>query len=303
MLDAFVKLLDSVIKLVDLRQKNRREYFDQYVQPTFELAEAVYKDYRLLLRGLREMVRGGESVARIIDFLDARREELLPIRRRLSAFVARRAREGRAVEFEAGILGLLSGASSALHDRHLIEYVYEPTTRSLQQRTGSHTVLDLLQFLKEHSGRDIPGFKQRLLRAVDEQQGAIDQAWQSVLRGYADLHATRLPAPRVVRDRKQSRQEAIESIRVNVEKVRRMIATRKFARNPVIDLERAVAVAAPEALDLALDLRGVTHDLDHGEPNVTVTDLKKSLARFEIAMSRMGISHGHRGRRSNRRPE
>jgi hypothetical protein len=287
MLDILLKLLDNVVKLVGIREKNHQDYFQRYVQPTFELAESVYRDYRLLLRDVRELVqRGGES-AMIVRLLKDRREEFLPIRRRIEALVERRVRERGSSQFEAGILAMLTGAVSAVNSGHLLTCEYVPRSRSILPEVRGHTLLDLLEILEHPGGARIVDVPRRLLQAVDQKQYVIEQAWQLVVRGYAELHATTLRPARLSRQGPVTRKSVLASIRINVEKVREMIAIGRFARKPGIELEKMTAAAVPELLQLAMEIRGTTHDLDNREPNVSVADLKQSLARFESALSRI----------------
>ena len=54
MIDLILKLIEYVGKIPGMRESNRREYFDRYVQPAYEAAEQIYADYRAMLGELQD---------------------------------------------------------------------------------------------------------------------------------------------------------------------------------------------------------------------------------------------------------
>lgn len=277
MVELLLKLIEQLTKLVDIREKNRREYFHLYVQPTYDTAEAIYRDYRSLLHELREMVDHAGDSEPIIGFLQERREELLPARDRLRALVAHRVQEGRGTRFEAGVLGLMTGAVTGVDMPYFHTVSYGEVDGSIRSQPGRHTVLDILQRLKSRDDHDFSSGRQRLRRAVDSKMDAIEQAWQNVVRGYADLHASTLPATKVRESHHLTRHSGVARMRVLLGKVHGMIESGRFSRRPATDLEKVAASAVPELLPLAREIRETVHDLDNREPNITVSDLEKSV--------------------------
>jgi hypothetical protein len=288
MLDLLLKaieLIEQLFKFFDIREKNREEYFQLYVQPTYDTAEAIYRDYRSLLRELREMVDHAESPEPIRIFLEKRREEFLPARDRLRALVAHRVQEGRGTRFEAGVLGLMTGAVTSVDRPYFKTVSYEEEDGSIRERPGDHTVLDILQRLKARGDQDFSPNRRLLLRIVDTKMDAIEQAWQNVVRGYADLQASTLPATKVRENHRLNRHSGVARMRVLLGEIHGMIESGRFSRQPATNIEKVAASAVPEVLPLAQAVRETVHDLCNKEPNITAADLEGSLRALEQGLT------------------
>jgi hypothetical protein len=162
MLELLLKLIEQLTKLVDIREKNRGEYFQRYVQPAYDTAEAIYGDYRSLLLKLREMVGQVANPEPLIIFLKERREELLPARDRLRALVARRVQEvcsvcGIDYDTAMGLKGTGKPAITESHSLALFHYM----------------VNQLLSEIR----RLIPGFD---TFSENRQLGLMDVAWVGI---------------------------------------------------------------------------------------------------------------------------
>jgi len=144
----------------------------------------------------------------IIDFLEKRREEFLPVRDRVRALVAQRIVEGRGTRFEAGVLGVMTGAVTATDRPYFNSIFYEQNGSIVQWRIG-HTVLDILKELKAGHIRDFSSSRQRLLKSVDQKMDAIERAWDNVVGGYAELQGCALPHGKVLRPRDPNRNTGI----------------------------------------------------------------------------------------------
>ena len=202
MLELLLKLIEQLTKLVGVREKNRQEYFKGYVQPTYEAAEAIYKDYRTLLRKLRKMLLLDQNTKPIIDFLEERREELLPIRDRLRALVVQRSKEGRVTRFEAGLLGMMTGVATDTNQTYFDTVFYDEDHGSIEQGPGGHTILDILRKLKEWDILDVSERREMIMGVVDNKIEVVERAWQNVVKGYAELQASALPGVKVPKSRR-----------------------------------------------------------------------------------------------------
>jgi len=284
MVDLIVKLLDYVVKLGNLRESNRREYFDRYIQPAYETAELIYNDYCELLTELRETIEQSDTSEPVIRMLQSRRRELLAPRARLRALIAERVREGRATRFEAGILGLMSGVVTSVDRPYVQLYAY--ADGGLVPQLGRHTVLDILQKLEQRKG-DFSGARGEVLVTVDEKAQGIEEAWQTVVAGYAELHTGTLP-PAGVHVRPERRRLAkIAEVQSLLAEITAMADSGQYGRKTAIGFEEAVADVLPELHPLAQELRETVHDLDNEEPNVTVAELEHAVLRFEQELDRV----------------
>lgn len=284
MIDLFLKLLDQVVKLAGIRQSNRREYFDRYVQPAYEAAELIYKDYCSMLSDLRNKVGHGETPEPIICLLEERRRELLPVRTRLRALISERVAEGRATRFEAGILGLMTGAVTSVDRPYFQIHSYVEADGRILPQPGRHTVLDILQKLKRRGSDDISTIRAKLLIAVDDKIRGIEEAWQNVVDGYAELHSGTLPPVGIHFRPKERRLAGISEVQSFLAEIHNMIDSGSFDRKLATDFEEKVAEVLPQLNLLAQNVREIVHDLDNKEPHVNTANLENSLTRFEQAL-------------------
>lgn len=281
MIDLFLKLLDYVVRLAGIRESNRREYFDRYVQPAYETSELIYKDYCSMLSDLRDRVEHSETSEPIIRILEERRRELLSARTRLRALVSKRVNEGRATRFEAGILGLMTGVVTSVDRPYFQIHSYVQADGGILPQLGRHTVLDILQKLKRRGSDDINTIRAKLLIAVDDKIRGIEEAWQNVVAGYAELHAGTLPPVAILSRPKTRRLAGISEVQSLLVEIHDMLDSGRFDRKTAIDLEQKVAEVLPQLNPLAQDVRETVHDLDNKEPNVNTADLEDSVTRFE----------------------
>ena len=281
MVDLFLKLIDYVVKLAEVREGNRREYFDRYVEPAYEAAELIYNDYCSMLVELRDRVKSSETSEPIVRFLEQRRRGLLTARTRLRALIIKRVNEGRVTRFEAGILGLMSGAMTSVDRPYIQLYSFAEADGEVQPQLGQHTVLDILQELNRQGSSDIDSIREELLTAIDSKAKGIEDAWQNVVAGYAELHAGTLPSPsRHIRSKKRLPAQ-ISEIQTLLIDIHDMLDSGRYSRQTAIDFEQKVGEALPQLSHSAQDVRETIHDLDNKEPNHTVADLEDSVTQFE----------------------
>lgn len=281
MLEIFLKLIDYVIKLGEVREDNRREYFDRYVEPAYQAAELIYNDYCSMLADLRDLITGDGDTEAIIRYLEERRRNLLAARTRLRALINRRITEGRVTRFEAGILGLMSGAMTSVDRPYIQLYSFANTEAELQPQLGRHTVLDILQKLQREGSDDISAIRQDLLQTIDEKSRGVDQAWQNVIAGYAEFHSSVLPAPPRKLGRRKRSWEQISEIQSLLIDIHDMLDSGQYDRQTATAFEEKVGQVLPELSYSAQDVREIIHDLDNHEPNIGVTDLEEGVTRFE----------------------
>jgi len=299
MLEALLKLLDYGIKLLEQRDRYDEKVFDRIVTPTFQLGEKVFQDYLELFRDLRRKVSVGAAVEDLIRFLEEGRVRYLPVRVRLRAILGRpdlwqRQDERKLVD---GLFGLLCGALSTYEERQL-----ERPGRYIVTR---HTLLDLLyridELRRDDGGREV---EWTLTRMVDLQQEAITAAWKDAAEAYASIQEAIATTGKLKLGRRSPReqlrnlgvpekgpispQSPIVRIRELLTLIRGMIPNAVYSRRLGTKLEWLVAEAAPECVQRAREIKETLHDLDHGEPNVTVTQLEQGLASLENELGKLG---------------
>lgn len=176
---AVLNHLASGATVESLLQKSRAaDYFERFVRPVFQDAERVMFDYVALFRELIARLKNGTDIAAVIEFLEERRYQLLPVRMKLRAIAARSHHQDRSPQFERGIRGILRGACSLVEEGH---------TQMREYGWGDHTVLDLLYAWSEEPFEE---HRQRYLDNARAQLRALERAWADVTAGYAEAMAT-----------------------------------------------------------------------------------------------------------------
>jgi hypothetical protein len=306
MIDAAVlsKLEGQLTALYQIRQLNKRTYFDLYVQPTFETAQLVHDDYCALLKDLRELIRRKRTCQPVIQFLEERRQEVQPARELTRALIMRRVHEGRVSRFEAGVLGLMGGAVTSVSAPYFTAPLYSDSDSTIFLQLGRHTVLDILQKLKRSGSSDLRPVRADLLKAVDEKEEGVEQAWQNVLVGYAELHGATLPPAGIRARRKRGRFRDIESVQSYLAAIHNMIDSERedqkrpeeaFGFKLAEDFEQTVKRAIPELGQRAEDIRETIHELANKAPNIEVGDLKDRVSEFEDEFEKF-VRRGGKGR-------
>lgn len=282
--DILMWLYEALKYASEYRAGQRDKYFEVWVEPARKNAEIIYRDYLELLRTLRRKVETASRADPIIRYLEKRRQEVQPVRELIRAEIKQRMREGGVTRFEAGILGLVTGAVSAVDRPYFHVHGYDRRTRSLRPQPGSHTVLDLLAKLRRRGTGDIAPIRSELLRAITEKENGIESAWCNVSAGYAELRATlKLPRLHGRPARSATRREGAVLIEMYLQQIHQMLASHQFERELPKRLQEVVAKHLPELSLAAEDLREVIHDLNEQEPGVTGEMLESRLEGFERA--------------------
>jgi hypothetical protein len=146
---------------------------------------------------------------------------------------------------------------------------------------GRHTALDILQKLKRRGSNDIRTIRGELLSIIDDKIRGIEEAWQNVVTGYAELHAGTLPPVTLHSRPKTLRLAGISEVQSLLVEIHDMLDSGRFDRKTAIDLEQKVAEVLPQLNPRAQDVRETVHDLDNKEPNVTIVNLEVAVTRLE----------------------
>jgi hypothetical protein len=177
MIDASLRLLDKLIELLNMRQKNKERYFAAVVEPMFQDAELIVKDYVTLFGDLIAKLEKGRNVSEVTRWIEERRLSLLPVRIKTRTLLEEGGigQSQQMSTFEQGIWGLLKGGLSLVEEGHapLTEYGF-----------GGHTVLDLL---RRCSREPLARRRGLLLRCAEAQLACIQAAWKNTVRGYAEI--------------------------------------------------------------------------------------------------------------------
>jgi hypothetical protein len=290
-----LEMLDLLLKGVNLlsgwsqeKKRDRREEFDQYVRPTYETAEVIYRDYRSMLLKLQVMVEKVDDPRRIVRFLIRRREALKPARDLVSALVAKRVSERRGRRFEAGVLGLIAGAMTSVDAPYLEVLDFDRHKGYVRAQVRHHTLLDIVQVLTRTD--DFDSNRDLARQTVEYKLASIEDAWQNVVRGYAELHAATFSGARALEETRLSEAEAIAEIRRLLAHVCATASPHwkwpgeKYDRNAAEKIEAIAAAAVPDVLWYARQFREIVHDLADKEPNVKPKHMKRSAAALERAL-------------------
>jgi hypothetical protein len=190
---AAISIIDRLIQLLTLKERDREKFFNNFVEPLYRDAEPVAKDYMGLLAELSHRLEKAESINDLIPWLEERRTSYQAVRMKIRAVLKNPLFEEKGpvreptplLRFTTGIWALMRGGTSLVDNSsdgggylRMPEYGYI-----------NHTILALLERIRYVSGVDVieNSRKADLLRKVRDQQFAIESAWADVVRGYAEL--------------------------------------------------------------------------------------------------------------------
>lgn len=183
MATAAVSIIDRLIQLATVRERNRERFFKNFVEPLYTDGEKIAQDYMALLTDLIHLIADAQDARKIIEWLETRRMALKPLRDKVREVIRenpsalKNERGSKELKLlKQGLWGVMRGAASAVEDGHALTGDYG---------FSDHTVLDLL-----HRAR-IAMIDQRsrelLTRRARQQQAAIERAWRDVATAYAAL--------------------------------------------------------------------------------------------------------------------
>lgn len=183
MATAALSLIDRLIQLSTVRERNREKYFTTFIEPLFRDGELIAKDYMLLLAELGRRISDADEARDIVAWLEARRVENKALREKVRELLrdglperSRIHKNESVALFKKGLWGLMKGAASVVEDGHALtwEYGFE-----------DHTVLDILHHARTAVLDDKA--RERLIRVTEHQKAAIEGAWRDVAKAYAQL--------------------------------------------------------------------------------------------------------------------
>jgi len=178
-----ISIVDRLIQLATVREKNREKYFRNFIEPLYLDGEVIAKDFLALMAELIHRIRQADKPREVVEWLEERRAAFQPLRVKVRALIEERfmvggdRRESDAVVlFKNGLWGLMRGGASWAEDGHALTGDYG---------FGDHTVLDLLRRARNlHLQTD---WRQVLTTHAVRQQRAMELAWKDVAKGYAML--------------------------------------------------------------------------------------------------------------------
>jgi hypothetical protein len=106
MVEIFLKLIDQLIEIVNIRQKQKKELFYEVVEPLFNQLQPIVDDYFSLFRQARSLIDDPKIPGEGAKELRKRREEMLRIRlqvRQLAVAIFENVSEKSIVEFAQNV--------------------------------------------------------------------------------------------------------------------------------------------------------------------------------------------------------
>lgn len=221
MVDLALRLIDYLIAFTEQREKDEAAFFDRYVQPAYNAAEIVYRDYVGIFSGGRDVLSRGATLEEFIDYLTKSRDAQLPVRMQLRAVLDERlfaALGNEAGEFEDGIFRMLcAGMNFSDTGRY---NTFPSAIGDLQSLSGQrpHTLLDYIRDMQamadlpdrltpdqiEQLGPDrlrrVRDWQGKAMTSLNRQIEALHSDWQRIVNGYVAYQKRTLP--RSVRPRR-----------------------------------------------------------------------------------------------------
>src|SRR6185437_10488413 len=119
---AAISLIDRLIQLLSVREKNRERYFKNFIEPLYIDAEKIAADYMKLLIELIHRIDDSGNGREIVEWLEVRSVDLQPVRVKIRAMIKDGSMQEQADSDEwvglfcKGLWGLLRGSISSVSD-------------------------------------------------------------------------------------------------------------------------------------------------------------------------------------------
>jgi hypothetical protein len=181
MVDVGLSIVDRLIQLLTVRERNREKYFNQFIEPLYKDAEGIVNDYVALFGELIELLKKADSTEEVVAWIEQRRLKMLPLRIKVRALLENHTLDPEKVPeahglFVQGLWGVMKGGISLVEDG---------PTPMWEYGWGDHTVLDLLKAFSQMSPAS--RYRERYIRNARHQLLAIETAWKDAAKGYAVL--------------------------------------------------------------------------------------------------------------------
>ncbi len=128
MFEIFLKLIDKLIELINIRQKKKKDLFHDVIEPLFLQLQPVVDDYFLLFRQARSLIDDPKNPGEAAKELRQRREELLRTRlqvRQLAEAIRENVSEPSIVEFAQNVDGFFFSTNLTLQTGSYGEYLID----------------------------------------------------------------------------------------------------------------------------------------------------------------------------------
>lgn len=177
MIDAVTRIIDKLTELLQIREQSKERYFRNFVEPLFQDAEKVADDYIALFTELVLKLKQQESVPEVIEWIEGRKRELLPVRIKLRGTLnILYADTTEMNKFEHGMWWLLRGGLSFTEEGYV--------QLNDDDHFGEHTVLDLLYGLSQEP---LSTNRKHFLKGASLQLQCVEKAWHEITEGYAEV--------------------------------------------------------------------------------------------------------------------
>lgn len=107
-----ISLIDRLIQLATVRERNRERFFNNFIEPVYRDGEQIAKDYLALLAELQSRIAEARDLRDLVNWLELKRTTLQPLRAKVRALVDGPAIVGKSkrvndnvVLFERGLWG------------------------------------------------------------------------------------------------------------------------------------------------------------------------------------------------------
>src|ERR1039458_2505212 len=123
MATAAISIVDRLIQLATVTERNRQRFFKVLIEPLYLDGEQIAKDYMTLLAELIHRIDQAKELREIVEWLESRRTSFQPLRTKVRALIQDgflehedKCRSKSLALFRKGLWGLMKGGVPALDD-------------------------------------------------------------------------------------------------------------------------------------------------------------------------------------------
>lgn len=210
MLDAFIKLLEKLIKWGELREKRSEKIYETVAAPLMTELEAVHQDYLALFQKCSDAIESGDSLTEIASIIERERKRLAGGRKKLSILAdnhklygspigdfcyevyeyfgdPRRRTIASAYGFAMGYLHVNSAANG------MIKIDSEETAQMLGELRAEERMFDSYSYFKfasDHPDQVTVPIAALAKSLLETQISNLEGKWEQVCKAYAKLTVT-----------------------------------------------------------------------------------------------------------------